>query len=74
MFPKYLGTSNPWNVNHHNLRGTSGITPSSLQQVRDLDEARVPEMELVGLSSRVIHLLFSEALFLQVVVEKEYVF
>lgn len=55
MLPKCLGARAPWNVNYHNLWGTSGITPSPLQQVRDLDEARVPEMETIGLSSRIIH-------------------
>lgn len=68
---KCLGARVPWDVkNDNNLWCTSGIVPSPLQRVRDLDEVRVPEIELVGLSCGVIHLSFSRTLFLQVIVAK----
>lgn len=38
--------------------------------MRDLDEVRFPEIELVGLSCGVIHLSFPKTLFFQVIVAK----
>lgn len=66
-----LGARVPWDVkNYNNLWGTSVIVPSPLQWVRDLDGVRVPEIELVGLSSEVIHLSFHRTLLFQVIVAK----
>lgn len=66
-----LGARVPWDVtNDNNLWGTSGIVPTPLQRVRDLDEVRFPEIELVGLSCGVIHLSFPKTLFFQVIVAK----